>query len=49
MSLSPFKKTFYYGLSVILIPISLTGIILLLYSINSPIETKGYRQSDGCY
>ena len=40
MPLSPFKKTFYYGLSVILIPISLTGIILLLYSINSPIETK---------
>jgi hypothetical protein len=40
MPLSPFKKTFYYGLLVILIPISLTGIILLLYSINSPIETR---------
>jgi len=40
MPLSPFKKTFYYGLSVILIPISLTGIILILYSINNPIETK---------
>ena len=40
MSLSPFKKTFYYGLLVILIPISLIGIILLLNFINRPIKTK---------
>ena len=40
MSLSPFKKTFYYGLSVILIPISLIGITLLLNFINRPIKTK---------
>lgn len=40
MKNSPFKKTFYFGLSLFLSPVIVTGVIILLTILNSTTKPK---------